>query len=179
VWVAVTNDVNGVGAYPGAGRKISMDGATVLESIGNMDRPFDVAVDSGGNVWFTSLSGGKVYLVQGTSPFQKFYGGGSIKMPWGLVIDGDDKVYVADFGGEGVTVLCGTKPEKCPPGYKTGDSISPSGQAYGHGSGALMRLTAVAMDQSGNVWADNWKTVPVTLPNPGGDGLVQFVGLAA
>ena len=59
---------------------------------------------------------------------------------------------------------------------------------YGYGVGArpsfspLMRLTNVVIDQAGNIWAlNNWKPdfdVDVCC-NPGGDGVVIFVGLAA
>ena len=50
----------------------------------------------------------------------------------------------------------------------------------GHGttSQALQRLTSVNIDSAGNVWVtNNWKHIPIP-ENPGGDGLVVFVGLA-
>ena len=41
-----------------------------------------------------------------------------------------------------------------------------------------MRVTSVTIDGSGNVWlANNWKQIPVQ-SNPGGYGVVVFVGLA-
>jgi len=49
----------------------------------------------------------------------------------------------------------------------------------------LMRMTSVNIDAAGNLWAvNNWKTDFATdfLPdsgNPGGDGIVIFVGVAA
>jgi hypothetical protein len=57
---------------------------------------------------------------------------------------------------------------------------------YGMGSAPsydpLQRMTAVAIDAAGNVWAlNNFKNdflIDVTT-NPGGDGVVIFVGLAA
>jgi hypothetical protein len=46
-------------------------------------------------------------------------------------------------------------------------------------SDALQRVTGVSIDSSGNVWlCNNWLQVPVQT-NPGGDGLVVFIGLAA
>jgi hypothetical protein len=42
-----------------------------------------------------------------------------------------------------------------------------------------MRLTGIAIDPAGNVWVpNNWKRVP-DLANPGGDGMIVFVGVAA
>ena len=42
-----------------------------------------------------------------------------------------------------------------------------------------MRVTAVQIDPSGNVWAtNNWKAIPVQT-NPGGYQVVVYVGLAA
>jgi hypothetical protein len=46
----------------------------------------------------------------------------------------------------------------------------------------MMRLTNVVIDQAGNIWAlNNWKPdFDIDLCcNPGGDGVVIFVGLAA
>lgn len=102
-----------------------------------------------------------------------------------------------------LTKLCGINTSTCPPGLKTGDAISPNsgytlpsggsevllynGQPL-NGAGSkpvfkpLMRLTDARVDQAGNVWAlNNWKPVPfntVTDFNPGGDGVIVFVGLA-
>jgi hypothetical protein len=44
-----------------------------------------------------------------------------------------------------------------------------------------MRLTPVTFDQAGNAWAvNNWKSAALIhfIRNPGGDGLVVFIGLA-
>jgi hypothetical protein len=46
----------------------------------------------------------------------------------------------------------------------------------------MMRQTAVAIDQAGNVWSiNNWKpdfAIDTIGGNPGGDGIIIFVGLA-
>jgi hypothetical protein len=102
--------------------------------------------------------------------------GGGIQRPWGIAVDGDDNVWVAKFGGQRLTHLCGARPEHCPPGHSTGDGISPES---GYGSDALVRATGVQIDPSGNVWpANNWLNVPVQ-SNPGGREFVIFIGLAA
>ncbi|MBU3601744.1 NHL repeat-containing protein [Polynucleobacter sp. AM-25C3] len=100
-----------------------------------------------------------------------------------------------------VVQLCGAT-GNCPVGVSTGTAISPatgytlpsagsqvllnSGvPLYGTGSlpsyRPLMRLTSVNADMAGNIWAaNNWKPSAVSdLSNPGGDGMVIFIGVAA
>ena len=45
-----------------------------------------------------------------------FDGGKSIIAPWGIAIDGNDNVGVANSTGRSVTHLCGARPANCPPG---------------------------------------------------------------
>jgi hypothetical protein len=46
----------------------------------------------------------------------------------------------------------------------------------------MMRQTAVVIDQAGNIWSiNNWKPdfdIDTIGQNPGGDGIIIFVGLA-
>jgi hypothetical protein len=128
--------------------------------------------------------------------------------PWDTAIDGEDNVWVANFGplqppsnfrGR-LTKLWGVN---APPGHNVGDPISPptgytvpsagsevllhnGDPLYGPGAPPsfipMMRQTAVAIDQAGNIWSiNNWKPDVVIDfgGNPGGDGIVIFVGLAA
>ncbi|EHL29268.1 Vgb family protein [Legionella drancourtii] len=101
-----------------------------------------------------------------------------------------------------VSKLCGVNIAKCPLGLTTGDPISPptgytlpsagsqvllhnGTPLYGPGGppafNPLMRLVQVAFDKAGNAWtSNNWKPralIDIT-SNPGGDGVVVFVGLA-
>lgn len=87
-------------------------------------------------------------------------------------------MWVADFFGAILDQFCGRQRRYCPPGTRTGQPISP--RTTGYTNGALQHLTAVQIDPSGNVWvANNWSTdSPLSAP-VGGDGLVQYVGLAA
>jgi DNA-binding beta-propeller fold protein YncE len=113
-----------------------------------------------------------------------FDGGKSIIGPWGIAIDGNDNVWVANAFGHSVTHLCGARPGNCPPGMKTGDPISPPG---GH-IGGLQIITDVAIDPAGNLWvANNWDRPDEgfkKVPDPalstrfGGNGTVVFFGLA-
>jgi len=103
-----------------------------------------------------------------------------------------------------VTQLCGTNTANCPAGKDTvGAGISPAtgwtlpsgGSQVRLASGKplysplktpsykpLMRATATQIDMAGNVWVtNNWKPSGLNdlLTNPGGDGMVIFVGMAA
>jgi hypothetical protein len=152
-----------------------------------MDRPLGVAIDSLGNVWVANVGGpfdstnagpGAVVAFNSagvTLPGSPFTGG-SIKGPWGIAIDGNDNVWVNDWIGERVTLLCGARTANCPPGFTTGQQISPPN---GYTSNAMQRLTRVVIDQAGNVWVpNNWKTIPIQT-NPGGFGMLEIVGAAA
>ncbi|MBF0552146.1 MAG: NHL repeat-containing protein [Deltaproteobacteria bacterium] len=165
---------------------------------GGIKAPLGVAIDSLGNVWIANSGiislpcptadvpvsdvpttlGGSVTLLRrdGRPPHSSPFTGGGLTIPWGIAVDGDDNIWVANFADQRLTQLCGARPSRCPQGSRTGDPISPS---TGYTSDALDRNTGVAIDPSGNVWlANNWKNIPVQT-NPGGDGLVVFIGLAA
>jgi DNA-binding beta-propeller fold protein YncE len=114
-----------------------------------------------------------------------FDGGKSIIGPWGIAIDGNDNVWVANATGHSVAHLCGARPANCPPGTKTGDPISPPGGYIG----GLQILTDLAIGPAGDVWvANNWdmpeqagfKEVPPPALSTrfGGNGTVVFFGLA-
>jgi len=133
----------------------------------------------------TKYPGGDVSLVHpdGTvaGPFDADK---SLIGPWGIAIDGNDTVWVANSTGRSVAQLCGVRIEACPPGRKTGDPISPIGGYVG----GLQIITDVAIDPAGNLWvANNWdrpdegfKEAPAEALSTrfGGDGAVVFFGLA-
>ena len=161
-----------------------------------IDAPLGVAADSLGNVWVANsgvvelpCNGSDGGLKPPTSTFSiteinrggkqpkavKFTGGG-LRIPWGVAVDGNDNVWVANFGGQRLSEFCGAQTANCPPGLHTGDPISPN---TGYTFDGLTRNTGVVIDPSGNVWvANNWEIVPVQT-NPGGHQFVVFVGLAA
>ena len=102
-----------------------------------------------------------------------------------------------------VAALCGATESKCPAGKKLGDLIGPpTGYTLPSGGAEvrlhngkplyfpltrksfqpLMRPTTAHPDAAGNLWVtNNWKPgfVNDLLLNPGGDGMIAFVGLAA
>jgi len=161
--------------------KLDPNGALVTTpfSGGGLSKPLGLAIDSLGNVWIANNSGNSVTMLDsdGTADPGSPFGGGGLDLPSGVAVDGNDHVWVVNFTGmnERLTELCGARTSTCPAELHTGDPISPS---TGYTSTTLMRLTGVVIDSSGNLWvADNRKSDPIPT-NPGGDGLVEFVGLA-
>ncbi|HYR09444.1 MAG TPA: hypothetical protein VEQ60_16785 [Longimicrobium sp.] len=173
-----------------------------------------IATDSLGNAWVASGGDSKVYMLNPAGDVVGTYTGvGGLDAPWGLCVDGNDNVWVGNFGVMGLesdytqgalSVLAGANAATRPAGLDTGDPISPStgytlpsaGQpvllhngepVYKDGTECytpLMRATSCQIDQAGNVWVvNNWKPrfrtdFPPSHGNPGGDGVVIFVGLA-
>ncbi|MEY9934999.1 sugar lactone lactonase YvrE [Catenulispora sp. GP43] len=171
---------------------------------GGIRRPLGIASDTLGDVWVANPgilpvpcggdsatdfadavrnlppggAGASVTMIRpdGSTPAQPFTNGG-IVLPWGVAVDGDDTVWVANFAGGRLVHLCGARVSACPPGYRAGQPISPA--ATGYTSDSLTRNTGVQIDPSGNVWlANNWLTAAVQT-NPGGHEMVVFIGLAA
>ncbi|HSU16974.1 hypothetical protein [Longimicrobium sp.] len=159
-----------------------------------------VALDSAHNAWVASGGDDTVYMISPDGRTVTGFQGGGITGPWSVAVDGDDNVWVANFGTMGpahdytdaaLSKIAGIHP---PAGYRTGDPISPErgytlpsagspvrlpdGELlYGPGSepcySPLMRQTSCTIDQAGNVWAvNNWKPNFATdfLPDTGNPG---------
>jgi len=167
-----------------------------------------LSVDSQGNAWVASQGDSMVYAIRPDGTEVGHFNGGGMDGPWDTAVDGENNVWVANFGplesgppfiGR-LTKLWGVNP---PPGKNVGDAISPptgytvpsagsevllhnGDPLYGPGATPsfipMMRQTSVMIDQAGNIWSiNNWKPdfdIDVA-SNPGGDGIVIFVGLAA
>ena len=87
----------------------------------------------------------------GTQPTPKGFSGLPINVPWGLSIDGNDDVWFGNFYGRGVVLMAGDDTKGHPAGTKAGDVI------HQFQSGSIQRITEVAVDPAGNVWAaNNW-----------------------
>jgi hypothetical protein len=143
-----------------------------------------MATQQGGTVGADSVS---LLRPDGTpypgSPFT----GGALPGPWAVVVDGDDNVWISNFAmpSSPIVQLCGVRTETCPPGFETGDQISPPG---GYVGGGLQMQTDIAVDPAGNVWAmNNWQDIGTCVsPKPpealstrcGGQGVVVFYGMA-
>lgn len=173
---------------------------------GSFHRPMGIAADSQGNVWVANsggmdppcgsstvedfvefiaaissdngFPGASVSMItpSGTVSAGSPYTGGGLYMPWGIAVDGNDNVFVANFNGKRLSYIAGANTSSLPPGFNTGDPISPDG---GYTFDGFERVTGVQVDPSGNVWCcNNWEMIPVQT-NPGSHQLVVFIGLAA
>lgn len=177
--------------HPGAREKAELV-ETVLKA--KFDARFSGATkdDQSAQEWISlyeilnKFPGGDVSMIRpdGTV-LGPFNAGNTINGPWGVAIDGDDHVWVANSTGHSVAQLCGARPENAPPGLKAGDPISPPGGYIG----GLQIITDVAIDAAGNVWVvNNWqlpeevgfKKDPEEAISTrfGGNGAVVFFGLA-
>lgn len=201
-WVT-GNESNNVSAFDTEGNLIqSVTGEEASDA--GLFLPMGIASDSLGNQWvansgivtapcdgnsvptlidvlvltlapgFTGANASVTMINSDGTPVGPFTGGGLL-IPWGIAVDGNNNVWVSNFQGRAVSQLCGAAPENCPPGFQTGDPISPDGGYFFDG---LKRNTAVQIDPSGNVWlTNNWEIIAVP-QNPGGKELVVFIGLA-
>jgi len=202
-WFTSNNNNSAIGlAFDGAqvvpmGTAVgAMDGSTIRA-------PMGIATDSLGNVWVSNsgviqtpcdttgiadaatgpevddvlgATGASVTTFNAATPgvTATYRDRAGIYLPWGIAVDGLDNVWVANFGGQRLTHLCGARPGSSP-GLSVGDAISPAG---GYAFTGLVRNTGVQIAPSGNVWVtNNWDEVPVQT-NPGGKTVVVFVGLA-
>lgn len=211
----VTNGGGFDGSYPSSVAKFELNdqGAAerkFLKFVGKALK--SLASDSYGNVWVASQGDSKIYGYRPDGTQFGSFSGGGINGPWGVAVDGEDHIWIANFGplqpGSNFTTgrvskLCGANPAARPHGKATGAPLSPStgytlpsagSQVLLHdgtplyGSGGprsftpLMRQTGLSIDRAGNLWTvNNWKPNFNTdvRSNPGGDGIVIFVGLAA
>ena len=167
---------------PGTITKLAPDGTPVAGS------PFSpaglrsaqgLAVDSGGNIWAANqFSNGVVQLKpNGQAAAGSPYKHESLYRAWGIAIDGKDRVWVGGFGRPSIMEICGRQVSACPPGSKTGSLLSP---AKGFTNAAMQRMTAVAIDTSGNVWgAHNYSSSEPIRDFVGGNGLYEIIGAAA
>jgi len=175
-----------------------------------------VVNDSKGNAWAASVDDDTIYAIAPDGTVLGAYQGGGIFGPWGLAIDGEENIWVSNFGALAfdpfnpqsrfqlgrLSKICGSNPDAWPAGKSMGDPISPpsgytvpsAGQQVLLSTGEplygspfiqtfvpMMRQTAVQIDAAGNAWSiNNWKPdtdINVSV-NPGGDGVVIFVGIA-
>jgi hypothetical protein len=165
-----------------------------------------IQIDSAGNIWVGSGGDHHVYVFDSEGKLIGGYQGGGTNGPWGITLDGDDNLWVGNFGPLEVgsvfhgrlTQLAGINAK----GYLLGDALTPPTGYTLPSAGSpvllhdgtplygpdgppcfipMMRTTGVSVDAAGNVWTcNNWK------PdfdndiggNPGGDGMLIWVGLA-
>ncbi|HEY4270966.1 MAG TPA: hypothetical protein VGM65_03100 [Candidatus Udaeobacter sp.] len=93
-----------------------------------------LALDSRGNAWVTSQGNNTIYAIRPDGTQLGKFAGGGVDGPWGVTVDGEDNVWVADFGplqpgsnftSGRISELCGINRAARPPGKRLGDPISP------------------------------------------------------
>jgi hypothetical protein len=207
---------NGFGPPPATIAKYALVNGELVQQFRHLlgDQLRGMSLDSHGNAWIASQGERAefVYALRAVDGSEiGHFNGGGIDHPWGMTVDGEDNVWVGNFGplhpGSNftgrLTKLWGVN---APPGHNVGDPISPSTgytvpsagsevllhdgtplYGYGHPPGPpcfipAMRCTDVNIDQAGNIWSiNNWKPdfdIDTVGMNPGGDGIIIFVGLA-
>ncbi|MDX2381739.1 MAG: NHL repeat-containing protein [Acidimicrobiia bacterium] len=174
-WGLASDDDGRVFVSNAAGRNISMiDPSTATDPLCPSDTypldseaaPQGLATDIEGNVWVADTYGGKVTFLDAANGYTPttFDAEGTTVGPWSVAVDGRDNVWVADFFGKRILNLCGAS-GNCPEGMQgMGDRISPAGRTLsseaGMGGGyganaAIQSITAIEIDQAGNVWVAN------------------------
>jgi hypothetical protein len=149
-----------------------------------------------------------MYVLEANGNYLGGFQGGGTNGPWGMCLDGDDNAWVGNFGplepGSNfhgrLTQLAGINSTQ-----RLGDGLTPqtgytlptagspvtlhNGEPlYGENGPPclipMMRTTGVQIDAAGNVWTcNNWKPnfdldALGNASNPGGDGMLIWVGLA-
>ncbi len=202
---------NGLGLPPATIAKYALVNGALVQQFRHLlgDQLRGISLDSHGNAWVASQGDDFVYALRPDGAEIGHFNGGGIDHPWGLTVDGEDNIWVGNFGplefGSNftgrLTRLWGIN---APPGHNMGDPISPptgytvptagsevllhnGDPLYGPPPAPpcfipLMRGTEVNIDQAGNLWfINNWKPdfdIDTVGGNPGGDGIIIFVGLA-
>ena len=185
-----------------------------------LSHPVGDAADSQGNIWVSNSDWLDVPCPKATNPgpaanpsitmYQMSnrtpypgspFTGGGLTVPWGIAVDGNDTVWVFNFGSvpvnplnpkacaktginkyacppTGISHFCGTNTNACPAGLQyVGAPISPKNTGYR--SNALVRITGGQIDPSGNIWlTGNWKIDANPSMNPGGNSIVIAIGAA-
>jgi hypothetical protein len=151
VWLA-DQDPDGICEFSPLGVPAASSGYTG----GGLASPWDVAIDSLGDVWVTNEYGnsdtsGSVSEFSSTGSVLSnagMYGftGGQLSLPWGIAIDSNDNVWIAD-GNPNTTTF----------GYDITEYNS-AGSNYAnspYSNGGLDNPVNIAIDTSNNVWIAN------------------------
>ncbi len=157
---------------------LNQQGVPVLSGIApaGSRRPLGIATDRAGNAWIANFESANFSEV-GPSGASTTFPSTGLTGPWGVATDGNGNVWIAGFASANLAEYCGATSQSCPAGVSVGGAISPP---TGYTSAAFSNLTAVHIDQSGNVWvADNIVNAANYPDYSGGEALVEILGLAA
>jgi hypothetical protein len=149
-------------------------------------KQFQIMMEEGMKITSPSKPTGVINMIRpdGTQPAPLgFTGSKAIYIPWGVSIDGNDDVWVANILGRSVVLMAGDKTKGHPADTKTGDAI------HVFQSGSIQILTDVSVDPAGNVWAaNNWNLIEAVISKDparptstwgGGTGITVIYGVAA
>ncbi len=152
------------------------DFAKVLVDMWATQRP---GYESGGSI--------TVFRPDGTQASFSPVSGEGIVSPWAISVDGNDNMWISNLAtaSAGIVQLCGFRTERCPPGVKTGEAISPS---VGYVGGGMQMLVDIGIGPAGDVWVtNNWQYYPADLGQVdealstlgAGQGVTVFFGMGA
>ena len=91
-------------------------------------------------------------------------GQGALSLPWGLAVDSDDNVYVADFGNDCVKKFSGD-----------GEFLARFGES-GRGDGQFTRPASVAVDRDGFIYIADWGNERVQVLDAQGNFVIKLRG---
>lgn len=156
-----------------------------------------VCVNSKNEIYVNSNEENSVYKISNNGEILKKFTEG-IFGPWGNCVDSNDNLYIANFEPNHINKYCFTCYDYLGNLISSlngiiletgGDEVllSNGEPLYGNNIFSkcflpMMRGTGVKVDSAGNLWfCNNWKPnfIVDVLSNPGGDGLIVFLGIAS
>lgn len=139
--VTVASPASGLAGTPLYARQFGSNG----EGNGQFRNPYELAVDSKGNVWVSDAFNDRVQEFNGKGEYLKQFGSkgkgnGQLEYPYGLAVDSKGNVWVADSENERVEEF-----------NEKGEYLKQFG-SKGSGKGQFDFLFGIAIDSKGNVW---------------------------
>ncbi len=150
----------------------------LLRKYGDFSSPKTIAIDQKGNGWISNFESNKVTFIDRRTFEATDFEADPSTHGWGLAVDGSNQIWVASFTND---------PSSSPNAAMAPPRISVM-QGKGRDRGELLfsfsnpsfqHITGLQIDASGNVWiCNNWTLDSTKQDVIGGDGLVQFIGVA-
>ncbi|MCC9604970.1 hypothetical protein LOC68_25320 [Blastopirellula sp. JC732] len=147
---------------------------TLLRKHGDFSSPKTIAIDQGGNGWISNFESNMVTFIDGKSFDATDYEADPTSHNWGMAVDGSGQLWIASFTNPPsdamtppvISVMQGTDSDR-------GEFL------FSFSNPSMQHITGLQIDASGNVWiCNNWDLATTPSQIIGGDGLVQFIGVA-
>jgi len=148
----------------------------MLRPYGDFASPKTIAIDINDNGWISNLETNEVSFIDGQTFEVIDYPADPRSRGWGLAVDANNFIWVASFTNPPLGPLF-----QKPPVISViqGFGFDSGAFLYSFSNPSLQHITGLQIDSSGNVWAvNNWSLETTPSQVVGGDGLVQFIGLA-